>query len=380
MNIQQNEIAPLPSGEHPWAAKLRRARKLLSRFEFIAVILLTAFLFFSGRAAQWAESITMSVQSSWLQALLFSGLLGLLYGALSLPFAAIRSLVVERRFGLMTQTNRDWLLDQFKGLAIGIILGSIIILGLTASLLWAKESWWWVASLGALLFGVVLTRVAPQIIIPLFFKLKPIESQELQERFKRLAQKTNTPVLGIFEIDMSRRTRAANAAVVGFGESRKAIVGDTLLREFNHDEIEFVLAHELAHHRHHDLWTGIMISSALTFLSLWLTHRFVIADHLNGFSPVLLFWIGIATSVVGSILSPITKLFSRIAETRADRFAAKATESPSSGINAFLKLGYQNIAVFSPPRWEEILFHTHPCIKRRIGSLNRAMQTHCKHH
>ena len=369
MTEHDNKTAPLPSGEHPWAADLRRARKLISRFELSGTIVLTTFLFFSGLAEQWAENVSSAFESPWLQALIFTAILGLLYGALTFPFSAFRSLIIERRFGLMTQTNADWLLDQAKGLALGIILGSTIIGGLTASLLWAKESWWWIAGLGALLFGVLLTRLAPQIIIPLFFKLRPIESQELQQRFKRLAEQTKTPVLGIFEIDMSRRTRAANAAVVGFGGSRKAIVGDTLLREFTDDEIEFVLAHELAHHRHHDLWSGIMISSALTFLSLWATHHFFIAERVNSFSPILIFWIAVVTSLIGFVLNPISKLFSRIAETRADRFAAQATGNATSGIKAFLKLGYQNIAVFNPPRWEEALFHTHPCIKRRIERL-----------
>ena len=48
--------------------------------------------------------------------------------------------------------------------------------------------------------------------------------------------------------DFSRKGRTAYAAVVGLGRTRRILVSDTLLVSFPPEEVEVVLAHELAHH------------------------------------------------------------------------------------------------------------------------------------
>lgn len=377
-NLTGEKLTPLPTGEHPWARNLRRSRKLAGWAELALSIAITVFLF-KGAAERWANLTLAHFNAAWTRALVFSALLALAYGLPTLPLSFLRGYVIEKHYDLSTQSVGAWIGDQLKGLVLGAVLGTIVLLGLTATLVWTGAHWWWTAALGAMLFGIILTRVAPQWIVPLFFKMKSLEAPELQNRFKALAQKTGTPVLGIYEIDLSRRTKAANAAVIGFGASRRAIVGDTLLKEFSVDEVEFVLAHELGHHRYHDLWSGVVLSSALTLVSLGVTHlvlmrfdRFSVPfppGPLN-FNPIMIFWIAVLVSVSGSALSPLGKLFSRFVETRADEFASQATANPKAGAAAFRKLGYQNIAVFQPPRWEEALLYTHPAIARRIERLS----------
>lgn len=373
------ELEPLSTGEHPWARGLRRARKAAGFAELVLSLALTGILF-SGPAEQWARFTLQRTESNYLRALIFSAGLGLVYYLVSFPVSYARGHLIEKMFELSTQSTGGWLSDQLKGLALGAVLGTMVVSGLTAILINCGGHWWWVSALAAAFFGVVLTRVAPNLIVPIFFKMKRIESKELLDRFSKLAAGTGTPVLGIFEIDMSRRTRAANAAVIGFGASRRAVVGDTLLKEFTHDEIEFVLAHELGHHKFHDLWSGVALSSALTAVSLLVSHMlltrleaFAVPFPPNefNFNPIVLFWIAVLTSVLGALLGPLAKAFSRSVETRADTFASKATGNASSGAEAFRKLGYQNMAVFSPPRWEELLFYTHPSIGRRIARLSR---------
>lgn len=373
----QEKPAPLPSGEHPWARQLRRARKLASAAEtaFSGTLTLALFL---GLGEKCATSIMLHVQSPWLRALSFSAGLAMTYWLISLPLSFTRSFLIEKRFGLSTQTIPGWFSDQVKGVLIAAILGTIVILGLTGILVTTGQSWWLISALAGMLFGILISRIAPQWIIPLFFKMKPLASEEIQTRFKKLAEKNNTPVLGIYEINLSQRTKAANAAVMGFGASRRAVIGDTLLEEFTIDEAEFVLAHELAHHYYHDLWRGVAISGMTMLLSLSASHWII--THFDAFSvpfpptnlnfnPIVLFWIAAFTSVCGFILGPIGKYFSRRAETRADEFAIRATANSSAGARAFRRLGYQNLAVFSPPIWEETLFYTHPAIARRIARL-----------
>ncbi|MEW6056123.1 MAG: M48 family metallopeptidase [Bdellovibrionota bacterium] len=381
MGASTQNPSSTPASEHPWAKRLKRSRRIVSAAEGACALLLTSILALD-LASRWSAQLTENISSIWLRAFFYCGALAIVYGGISFPFSFIRGYIIEKHFGLSTQAISSWLADQVKASLLGIVLGSFVLLGLMASLLWGQALWWLVAASGATLFGILLTRLTPQVILPLFFKLKPIDSHELNQRFKDLAQRTNTPVLGIFEIDLSKRTKAANAAVIGFGATRKAVVGDTLLSEFSADEIEFVLAHELAHHRYHDLWSGIALGSVITLVTLAVTHfamlklrlvfQFGFPPQPESFDPVIFFWIAITSTIVGKILSPISKIFSRSIETRADRFAAQATRDPSAGARAFAKLGHQNLAVFNPPGWEEFLFYTHPSIQRRIDTLNNS--------
>lgn len=366
-----SDCVPLPTGEHPWAAGLRFWRRLLSTCELAVTLALTAWLLISQKAVEWANLSQTRLATPWTQALAYGAGLAAVYAVLGMPFGFVRSQLLEKRFGLSTQSSGAWAIDQVKGLCLGGLLGAIVVLGLTACLLFGGQNWWVSASIGAAVFGVILTRLAPQLLIPVFFKMKPLENTALVERFRALARKTETPVLGIFEIDLSRRTRAANAAVVGFGASRRALVGDTLLARFSDEEIEFVLAHELGHHHYHDLWVGIAAGSALATAGFFLTHLLIAEKLAAGFNPVLLFWIAVLTQVFGTALSPVSRFLSRRMETRADAFAAAATNRPEQGAAAFRKLGFQNLAVFQPPAWEEALLYTHPAIARRIARLNR---------
>jgi STE24 endopeptidase len=377
---ETEKIPALPSGEHPWARPLRRWRKIFSAAELAASLGLTAWLAL-GPAFRLSLAI-LPHSPTWLRALAYAAALALIYGVALFPFSFFGGHWLDRRFGLSTQSIAAWLVDALKGAAVGAVIGAVALLGLFLALTRTGANWWWVTAIGGTVLGIALTRIAPQFILPLFFKLKPLEQPDLQRRFTELGRRVGAPVLGVFEIDMSRRTRAANAAVIGFGKSRMAVVGDTLLQGFSEDEVEFVLAHELGHHRYHDLWTGIALSGVVLFVALFLANSalravasaFELSFPFSGpgaFEPYLLFWLAIVTSFAQAIFGPITRAASRAVEARADRFAASATGNPKAGASAFRKLGYTNLAVFKPPRWEEALFYTHPCLSRRIDILSK---------
>jgi STE24 endopeptidase len=123
-----------------------------------------------------------------------------------------------------------------------------------------------------LFFSAILSALAPVLIAPIFYKFTPLadEHQALAARLTALAQRAGTHVRDVYRIDMSRRTKAANAGLMGLGRSRRIVLGDTLLDEFTPDEIETILAHELAHQVHHDLPLGMLAQALITFVGLWL--------------------------------------------------------------------------------------------------------------
>lgn len=338
-----------------------------------------------GASFRLALQLMISMDSPWAQAFAYSAALGVIYGVVSFPFHILSSYVVPHRYGLSTQSLDDWFMDQIKGLLVGAALGSLALAAALGCLFYLGAHWWWVLALIAALFSVVMARLAPQILIPIFFKMKPVEAPALQERMKALAARNGTPLLGLFEINMSRRTTAANAAVVGFGATRRALVGDTLLKNFTEDEVEFVLAHELAHHHYHDLWAGVATGSLALLAALLVTHLALLAwcDALGvtyplpagiaiAFNPALLHFMAIILTVTQALLAPLERLQSRRMEKRADEFAARTTGKPLAGAAAFERLGYQNRAVLRPPRWEEALFATHPCLARRVQRLKES--------
>ncbi len=47
---------------------------------------------------------------------------------------------------------------------------------------------------------------------------------------------------------------------MGWGNTRRIVLGDTLIANDTHDEIEVVLAHELAHHVHGDVWKMLLFT------------------------------------------------------------------------------------------------------------------------
>jgi STE24 endopeptidase len=188
----------------------------------------------------------------------------------------------------------------------------------------------------------------------------------------KLAEEAGTRVRGVFKFDMSRRTKAANAALTGLGNTRRILLGDTLLDEFSSDEIETVMAHELAHHVNKDIPTGILIESIITLAGLYLASLGLkwgtIALNLDGPSDVAampLFFM--VLGVYGLVTMPFTNAFSRWRERRADEYALRVTGKGEAYASALVRLADQNLADADPQPWVEFLLYSHPALSKRIA-------------
>jgi STE24 endopeptidase len=241
------------------------------------------------------------------------------------------------------------------------------------------DAWWlWAGGL-LLLVNVILTQLAPVLIFPLFFKFVPLgqEHAELAERLMHLAERADARVRGVFTFDMSRRTKAANAMVIGLGNTRRIILGDTLLQEFTPDEIETVLAHELGHHVHKDIPLGIAVESVVTLGGLWLASlglRWGVAVF--GFAgPADVAALPVLALVMGAyalVTMPLGNAFSRWRERRADEYALRSTGKGAAYASALTRLANQNLAEADPEPWVEFLLHSHPALGKRIAMAQKA--------
>lgn len=297
---------------------------------------------------------------------------------LFLPLDFYSGYILPHRFGLSTQDIRGWLTDLLKSFGVSILLGVPLLVGLYALIRVFPETWWLWAVIGYTLIGTVLTILAPVLLLPLFYKLEPLGEayQELVERLLMLADRAKATAQGVYTIDMSRRTRAANAALVGMGKTRRILLGDTLIESFTTDEIESVLAHELGHHVHRDIPLSILIQSGLNLIVFFVGAKMLewIASSLGipyVYNPALLPALVLVFSIVGFLTMPIGNAFSRWRETKADDFALNMTQNPSAFVNAMTRLANQNLAEASPERWVVFLLHSHPPLEDRIARAKR---------
>ncbi len=297
----------------------------------------------------------------------------LVYGVLSLPLSIYSGYILPRRYGLGKQSFASWLGDLAKGGLISIAFG-LILLEVLYLLLAIQPLPWWLGLAGVLLLlNVVLANLAPVLILPLFFKQQPMPEGNLKDRLLRMAQRAGTRVRGVFVMNMSRKTAEGNAALMGLGNTRRIVIGDTMLQEYITDEIEVVLAHELGHHVHNDIWKGIAVSTALTLAGLAvvnITLHWIVAAPFAGLRgladvatlPVLALIFG----VYGMVTGPLGNTYSRVVERQADQYALDMTRDPATFISAFNRLANQNLAQLDPHPIIEMLFYDHPAIGRRI--------------
>ncbi len=325
---------------------------------------------FAINLRQWLTGLT---HNEWLLVPAFVFIVMGISALIELPLSYYTGFVLPHRFDQSNETLRDWIIDQLKGLAIGLPLGLVVLELLYLALRAAGPLWWLWAAGGLLVFQVLMANLAPVLIMPIFNKFVPLgdEHAELAVRLLKLAENANTTVAGVFKFDMSRRSKAANAALTGLGNTRRIVLGDTLIEEFTLDEIETVLAHELGHHVHKDIPFLIAFGTLVLALGLYLASLFMNwAVSYFGFNnvadPAAFPALMLVVSLYGLLTMPLENGFSRWRERMADQYALQSTGKGAAFASAITRLANQNLGEIDPERWEVILFHSHPPLGERI--------------
>ena len=350
----------------------RIGRRLWLVDSLISFLYAMAWLFF-GWAHALRNWLTRFTNNEWLLVALFIAVFGGFYYIINLPLSYYSGFFLQHRFEQSNQTLKDWVIDQIKGVALGAPLSLILLELLYLALRVTGDLWWLWAAGGLLVFNVLLSNLAPILIMPLFNKFVPLgdEHKELAARLLALAERAKTKVRGVFKFDMSRRTKAANAALTGIGNTRRIVLGDTLINEFTTDEIETVLAHELGHHVHRDIPFLITVGTISTTLSLYLTSlalKWVIGYFgFTSISDIAAFpAFGVILGIYGLITMPLNNAISRWRENMADDYALQSTGKSEAFASAFTRLANQNLGEVDPEKWVVIMFYSHPPLGERI--------------
>ncbi|HYR44125.1 MAG TPA: M48 family metallopeptidase [Terriglobia bacterium] len=339
--------------------------------EFVLNVLVLIYLLTSGWSARIRSFAELLARSEWLTVMIYVIIVGAVLKLLDLPLSLYSGYILEHRFGLSRQSLAGWIKDQLKALAVGVPL-AVAAIEVIYLLLRVDSDWWWIyASAAFIAFAVVMANLAPVLLLPLFFKFKPVDNPDLQNRVNRLARRTSTQVCGIFEWSLGEKTRKANAAVVGWGNTRRIIVSDTLLENFSGEEIEVIMAHELCHHVKNHIWYGMALQSVLTIVALYAAHRVMPPLSqlfgLNGIADVANFpLLALLMTTLSLLVLPVVNYLSRRLEREADLYALDVTGDALAFVSSMEKLAELNLSDKAPNKIIEFIFHSHPSVEDRI--------------
>ena len=300
-------------------------------------------------------------------------LLTLISKAISIPLD-VYGFRLEHRFALSNQTRKAWLVDEVKGWLVGLVLGSLLAELVYGIIRVSSQYWWLIAWAAFTALFVVFAQLAPVVLFPIFYKFVPLENQELRDRLVRLSERAGTHVRGVYEWKLSEKSKKANAALTGLGNTRRIILADTLLQNYSHDDIEAVLAHELGHHVHKHIFKSIVLQMAVTFLGFWAADQVLryaiyqagMFEMLSDFANLPL--LALVSAALSLILLPAMNAYSRFNERQADRYCWQSVPKVDPFITAMDKLSAQNLSEKKPSRLVEILFHSHPSVSKRIAA------------
>ena len=293
------------------------------------------------------------------------------FEAITFPLDIYAGFFVERRFDLSRSTFREWLFDWAKGQAIQLVFIVAAVEGIYALLRAAAGVWWIYTAVGFTLFFVALAALAPVLLFRIFYKFEPLPDGELKDRLLRLSDRLKVSVRGVYIWKLGDKTRKANAALAGWGRTRRILLSDTLIEEHSPDEIEVVLAHEMAHQVHNDIWKGLAVQTALVFAAFLAVHlaleAWTGALGLRSVSDIAnLPLLALVSGAVTLIALPVANGLSRKMEHAADVYALEKTGLAGPFASAMDKLASQNLSQKRPNRLVEIIFHSHPSVQKRI--------------
>jgi len=340
----------------------------------VTFILILLFVLL-GYSQSLEELIRSYVQNNYLVLLIFIFVIGLASSIIFFPINFYSEFLLEHKYELSNQTFVKWLWENFKGTLVAGAIGIPLLLAFYFFLNLFGSIWWLPFAVLMFIVSVVLAQIVPIIILPLFYKVSPIENEELKESIIRLANEVGMNVQNVFSFNMSKNTKKANAAFTGLGKTKRIILGDTLLENYSQEEIETVIAHELGHYKYKHIIKNIFIGTIFSFLTFFLIAT-LYELSLEWFSftsitqiaalPLLTLW----GMLIGLIQSPISNIISRKYEYQADEYAVVSTKNPEAFKQTLKKLTEQNLGDEDPHPFVEWFFYSHPSIKNRIKAID----------
>ena len=350
------------------AAEYAGRQRLFGKIKFALTIVLLAALLFTPLSVKLAEILPAATVPA---VIIYTAILFMVHELVTLPLNYLGGLKLPRQYGLSRQDFSGWLGDHFKSLLIGLVFTLTAVVAVYGLMLWSPDRWWFFAWAGLMLTSLILTVLAPVLLIPLFFKMKPMDDGEIKDRLEALAMRTGVKVGGIYIIEFAAKTTQANAAVMGLGSTKRIAISDTLLEQYSAAEIELVMAHELAHQRHNDVWKlfafqGTVFLGVFGITAMMFEKAVSYFSYVNLADPAGLPLLVVCFMIAGLPALPLLACFSRRREKAADKYALELTNNPDVFISAMTRLTDQNLSEAWSSSLIERLGQDHPSYIDRV--------------
>ena len=310
--------------------------------------------------------------------LLFIAIIYFFQDIISIPFSIYSTFVIEQKFGFNKTTIGLFISDKFKGYAIFIVLGSIII----APILFLFHSYpiygWLIAWSLLTVFMIAIQPVFIHVISPMFNKFTPLDDGELRTAIEKYTKLINFPLARIDIMDGSKRSAHSNAYFSGFGKSRRIAIFDTLVDKHSTEEIVSVVAHEVGHYKLKHIIQGTVIGIIETGVMLFVFSKIMNDLDLFGIFGVddlsvhagLIFF-SMLYAPVSMVTSIISSVISRKNEFSADKYSYETTNNKEALISMLIGLAANNLAHLTPHPFKVFLTYSHPPVLDRIEAIQK---------
>jgi STE24 endopeptidase len=352
-------------------------------WDFLAasfVLLLMLRFRWSAKMRNLAERIThfrpLQTALYWVQFIL-------VLSVLTFPLSIYEGYFREHKYGLLNQNFGEWMRDQLVGLAVGIVLGAILMVPLFGLVRRVGKNWWIWGAVLMIVFGAFVSLIAPVYISPLFNKYKSLENVRVKDSILRMARANGIPARDVYEFDASRQSNRVSANVSGFANTMRISLNDNLLKRCTLPEIETTMGHEMGHYVLNHEYKGLVISGVLILIGFAFVNwginfalvRWGSAWDIRGITDVAV--LPLAAILFLSYLfitTPISNTVTRTMEFEADMYGLNAAQQPDGEANVDMMLGeYRKL---DPGQIEEFIFYDHPSGRTRITAAMRWKAEH----
>jgi STE24 endopeptidase len=376
-------LAKMPADERARSDSYFEGGYWLILWDFLVsvfVMWLLLHLSWSAKMRNLAERITRfrPIQTAlyWIQFII-------VVSVLTFPLTVYEEYFREHKYGLLNQNFGQWMGDQFKGLAVGLILGAILIVPLFWLVRRLGKNWWVWGAVMMIVFSAFVGLIAPVYISPLFNKYTSLEDVRIKDPILSMARANGIPAKDVYEFDASRQSKRVSANVSGFANTMRISLNDNLLNRCTLPEIETTMGHEMGHyvlnHEYKGLvMIGVLIVVAFGFVNWGINYaraRWGVAWGVKGIEDVAVLPLAVIVfSLFFFLATPITNTITRTMEYEADMYGLNAARQPDAEANVDLMLGeYRKL---DPGPVEEFIFYDHPSGRTRITAAMRWKAEH----
>jgi STE24 endopeptidase len=355
--LRLREVAAADVLPEPALDEARDFERFL-RWSYVAsaVVLVGAFAVYARYGVRFArESAAGRIGTGMLLGMLGFAVVWLV----QVPFG-ILDLWWQRRHDVSELGYLDWLVLNWFALGgefLFVCFALLVVMGLAGPL----GDWWWIPG-AAVFVGLValFTFVSPYLI-----PAQTDPPRALVEEADDLAEEQGLPPIEV-QVQEVDSWESPNAAATGLGPSRRVILWNTLVNNFDDDEVRVVLAHELGHHSRDHLAKSIawyaLFAVPGAFLIAWTAKR------RGGMREPAAVPLALLVLVVLQLLAlPVQNAITRNMEAEADWVALETTEDPKATGRLWRGFAEEARVDPSPPTWSYLLFDTHPSMAKRVA-------------